>query len=239
MNNHLLADLTELGLWDPSLKNDLIANNGSVQADIPDNLKAIYKTVWEIKQVLVDMAADGDAFIDQSQSFNVHMSDANSGSSLAALLRVEEGPKTGMYYLRPAPPRRGQVHRGPGQGGAGRRRRRRRSSPRQGECGGERRGEESPPPGYGGGGDMAAKLACSLANKDDCACAARKKQATTDMCAANADANVSLRRRAPRATATSATGQIRCETKPHAARGNHLHQRGDRHHWTKREEVMF
>ena len=103
VNNHLLSDLTEMGLWDPSLKNDLIQDNGSVQKlDLPDNLKEIYKTVWEIKQrVLVDMAADRGAFIDQSQSFNVHMSDANSGKLTSLHFYAwKKGLKTGMYYLR-------------------------------------------------------------------------------------------------------------------------------------------
>ena len=103
VNQHLLSDLTELGLWDPSLKNNLIADNGSVMnIDIPDNLKAIYKTVWEIKQrILVDMAADRGAFIDQSQSFNVHMSDANSGKLTSLHFHAwKSGLKTGMYYLR-------------------------------------------------------------------------------------------------------------------------------------------
>ena len=103
VNNHLLADLTELGLWDPKFKNELIANNGSVQGlELPDDLKAIYKTVWEIKQrILVDMAADRGAFIDQSQSFNVHMSDANSGKLTSLHFYAwKKGLKTGMYYLR-------------------------------------------------------------------------------------------------------------------------------------------
>lgn len=103
VNQHLLSDLTELGLWDPELKNELIANNGSVQdLEIPDNLKDIYKTVWEIKQrVLVDMAADRGAFIDQSQSFNVHMSDPNSGKLTSLHFYAwKKGLKTGMYYLR-------------------------------------------------------------------------------------------------------------------------------------------
>jgi len=103
VNNHLLSDLTELGLWDPRLKNDLISNNGSVQGlDLPENLKAIYKTVWEIKQrILVDMAAARGAFIDQSQSFNVHMSDANSGKLTSLHFYAwKQGLKTGMYYLR-------------------------------------------------------------------------------------------------------------------------------------------
>jgi ribonucleoside-diphosphate reductase subunit M1 len=68
VNSHLLADLTRLGLWSPDLKNELVAANGSVQGlDIPEKLKALYKTVWEIKQrVIVDMAADRGAYIDQS-----------------------------------------------------------------------------------------------------------------------------------------------------------------------------
>ena len=103
VNQHLLSDLTELGLWDPELKNSLIANNGSVaDLEIPENLKAIYKTVWEIKQrILVDMAADRGAFIDQSQSFNVHMSDPNSGKLTSLHFYAwKKGLKTGMYYLR-------------------------------------------------------------------------------------------------------------------------------------------
>ena len=103
VNQHLLSDLTELGLWDPELKNSLIANNGSVaDLEIPENLKAIYKTVWEIKQrILVDMAADRGAFIDQSQSFNVHRSDPDSGKLTSLHFYAwKKGLKTGMYYLR-------------------------------------------------------------------------------------------------------------------------------------------
>lgn len=67
VNQHLLHDLNRLGLWSPDLKNELVAANGSVaDIDMPDNLKELYKTVWEIKQrTLVDMAADRGAFIDQ------------------------------------------------------------------------------------------------------------------------------------------------------------------------------
>lgn len=103
VNQHLLADLTRLGLWDADMKNELVAGNGSVQElDIPDNLKDLYKTVWEIKQrVLVDMAADRGAFIDQSQSFNVHMSDPNFGKLTSLHFHAwKMGLKTGMYYLR-------------------------------------------------------------------------------------------------------------------------------------------
>lgn len=104
VNQHLLSDLTELGLWTPALKNMLIASNGSIQAiqGIPDNLKAIYRTVWEVKQRhLVDMAADRGAYIDQSQSFNVHMSDPNFGKLTSLHFYAwKRGLKTGMYYLR-------------------------------------------------------------------------------------------------------------------------------------------
>ena len=103
VNQHLLHDLTRLGLWDADMKNELVAYNGSVQGlDIPDALKAVYKTVWEIKQrVLVDMAADRGAYIDQSQSFNVHMSDPNFGKLTSLHFYAwKKGLKTGMYYLR-------------------------------------------------------------------------------------------------------------------------------------------
>ena len=80
MNHHLLRDLTERDLWDDDMKNQLIANNGSIQniEGIPDDLKALYKTVWEISQkTILNMAADRGAFIDQSQSLNVHMTEAS------------------------------------------------------------------------------------------------------------------------------------------------------------------
>lgn len=103
VNQHLLSDLTRLGMWDSDMKNELVASNGSVQElDIPEDLKGLYKTVWEIKQrVLVDMAADRGAFIDQSQSFNVHMSDPNFGKLTSLHFHAwKSGLKTGMYYLR-------------------------------------------------------------------------------------------------------------------------------------------
>jgi len=103
VNQHLLSDLTAMGLWSPALKNHMVAANGSVQGlPIPDELKKIYKTVWEVKQrTLVDMAADRGAYIDQSQSFNVHMSDANFGKLTSLHFHAwKKGLKTGMYYLR-------------------------------------------------------------------------------------------------------------------------------------------
>ncbi|EEH59330.1 uncharacterized protein MICPUCDRAFT_31349 [Micromonas pusilla CCMP1545] len=151
VNQHLLNDLTELGLWDPKLKNELIANNGSVQGlDIPDHLKAIYKTVWEIKQrVLVDMAADRGAFIDQSQSFNVHMSDANSGKLTSLHFYAwKKGLKTGMYYLR-SRAAADAVKFTVDQAGKG-------------------NAQKSADPDMEEEARMAAKLACSLANKDEC-----------------------------------------------------------------------
>ena len=103
VNQHLLHDLTEMGLWTKQFKNELIAANGSVAGlDLSDNLKSVYKTVWEVKQrTLIDMAADRGAFIDQSQSFNVHMSDANFGKLTSLhFYGWKKGLKTGMYYLR-------------------------------------------------------------------------------------------------------------------------------------------
>jgi len=78
VNPHLLKDLTERGLWDAQMKNKLIANNGSVQSitEIPAEIRALYKTVWELSQkTVIDMAADRGAFIDQSQSLNIHIAE--------------------------------------------------------------------------------------------------------------------------------------------------------------------
>lgn len=112
VNKHLLKDLIEAGLWDDELKMELIASNGSVQetdpkvspkiAKIPAEIKALYKTVWEVSQkVLIDMAADRGAFIDQSQSFNVHIGEPNFGKMTSMhFYGWKKGLKTGMYYLR-------------------------------------------------------------------------------------------------------------------------------------------
>lgn len=107
VNHHLLRDLTESGLWNEDMKNDLIANNGSIQNidGIPDDLKALYKTVWEIPQrVVVKMAADRGAFIDQSQSLNIHIAEPNFGKLTSMHFYAWKlGLKTGMYYLRTKP----------------------------------------------------------------------------------------------------------------------------------------
>lgn len=104
VNKHLLHDLTEMGLWSPTLKNQIIYENGSVMniSTIPDDLKAIYKTVWEIKQrTLVDMAVDRGCYIDQSQSLNIHMDQPNFGKLTSLHFYAwSKGLKTGMYYLR-------------------------------------------------------------------------------------------------------------------------------------------
>lgn len=107
VNHHLLKDLTELGLWDESMKHKLIAHNGSVQHidEIPDELKKLYKTVWEISQrTLINMAAERGAYIDQSQSFNVHIAEPNFGKLTSMHFYAwRKGLKTGMYYLRTRP----------------------------------------------------------------------------------------------------------------------------------------
>jgi ribonucleoside-diphosphate reductase alpha chain len=104
VNKHLLKDLVSLGIWNEDLKNKLISANGSVQSisEIPDNLKALYKTAWELSQkAIIDMSADRGAFICQSQSLNIFMENANLGKLTSMHFYAwEKGLKTGMYYLR-------------------------------------------------------------------------------------------------------------------------------------------
>merc|ERR1712166_1075908 len=91
------------GLWTDEARMQLIAHNGSVQnVDLPSDIKELYKTVWEIKQRRVlDMAADRGAYIDQSQSLNIHMIDATTAKlSSMHFHGWQLGLKTGMYYLR-------------------------------------------------------------------------------------------------------------------------------------------
>lgn len=107
INRHLVDDLLKLNLWTPSIRNEIIARQGSVQgiAGIPADLQLLYRTVWEIKQrSLVEMAADRGAYIDQSQSFNVHLP-APTYAQLTSLhfFAWKIGLKTGMYYLRTRP----------------------------------------------------------------------------------------------------------------------------------------
>lgn len=106
-NQHLLKDLIERGLWNDNIKNMIIAHNGSVQQvpDIPDDLKKLYKTVWELSQrVIIDMAADRGAFVDQSQSLNLFMAEPTNGKLTSMhFYSWQKGLKTGMYYLRSRP----------------------------------------------------------------------------------------------------------------------------------------
>ncbi len=104
VNKHLMKDLVKLGLWNDDLKNELIGANGSVQNIdvIPDNIKELYKTVWEMKMKdIIDMAADRGAFIDQSQSLNLFIENPNFAKLTSMhFYGWKKGLKTGMYYLR-------------------------------------------------------------------------------------------------------------------------------------------
>lgn len=104
VNKHLLKDLISLGVWNDNLKNRLIAENGSVQniAEVPQEMKDIYKTVWEIKQrAIIDMAADRGAYICQSQSLNLFVDQPNFAKLTSMHFHAwRKGLKTGMYYLR-------------------------------------------------------------------------------------------------------------------------------------------
>ena len=108
VNKHLMRELMERGIWSESLKQKIIAMNGSVQeiAEIPDEIKPIYKTSWELKQrTLIDMAAARGAFICQSQSLNLFVADPTY-SKLTSMhfYSWKKGLKTGCYYLRTKAP---------------------------------------------------------------------------------------------------------------------------------------
>merc|ERR1712178_476008 len=103
VNRHLLKDLISRGLWSDDLRMQLVAHNGSVQhLDLPSDIKELYKTVWETEQrIVLDMAADRGAYIDQSQSLNIHMTDASTAKlSSMHFHGWQLGLKTGIYYLR-------------------------------------------------------------------------------------------------------------------------------------------
>lgn len=173
VNHHLLRDLTERDLWDDEMKNQMIASNGSIQnLDLPDELKALYKTVWEIPQkVILKMAADRGAFIDQSQSLNVHIAEPNFGKLTSMhFYGWKLGLKTGMYYLRTKAAtaaiqftvdktklRASEAAKS--------------ESTKNGKKSGEDKSDESTANGQGDvvrlEQNMAAMM-CSLANKDDC-----------------------------------------------------------------------
>ena len=104
VNKHLVEDLKKVGLWSKEMKDIMVKAGGSVQniVDVPDNIKQLYKTVWEISQkCIIDMAADRGRFIDQSQSMNLFMeSPTLSKLSSMHMYAWKAGLKTGMYYLR-------------------------------------------------------------------------------------------------------------------------------------------
>jgi ribonucleoside-diphosphate reductase alpha subunit len=103
-NKHLMKDLISAGLWSETMRQKLISANGSIQGipEIPQNIKDIYKTVWEISQKsIIDMSADRGAYICQSQSLNIHLTDPNFGKLTSMHFYAwKKGLKTGMYYLR-------------------------------------------------------------------------------------------------------------------------------------------
>ncbi|MDB9834724.1 ribonucleoside-diphosphate reductase subunit alpha [Candidatus Poseidoniaceae archaeon] len=104
LNKHLVRDLIALDLWSIGMKDEILRHKGSIQAieGIPGHIKELYKTTWEIKQRhVLDMAADRGAYVDQSQSMNIHMVDANPAKVTSMhFYGWKQGLKTGMYYLR-------------------------------------------------------------------------------------------------------------------------------------------
>jgi len=104
VNKHLVEDLKKAGLWSKEMKDLMVKAGGSIQniVDIPESIKELYKTVWEISQkCIIDMAADRGRFIDQSQSMNLFMeSPTMSKLSSMHMYGWKAGLKTGMYYLR-------------------------------------------------------------------------------------------------------------------------------------------
>lgn len=107
INKYLIKDLKDLNLWNTEMKNEIISNRGSIQniARIPNNLKEVYKTIWEIKQKsIIDHAVARSPFVDQSQSMNLYMGSPTYAKLSAALFYGwKNGLKTGCYYLRSLP----------------------------------------------------------------------------------------------------------------------------------------
>ena len=107
VNKYLVNDLIKLNLWSKDMKNRIIMTEGSIQEipEIPNDIKELYKTVWEIKQkVLIELAADRGAYIDQSQSLNLFMADPDFQKLTSMhFYSWKLGLKTGIYYLRSKP----------------------------------------------------------------------------------------------------------------------------------------
>lgn len=109
VNKHLVRDLLELGLWTTTIKNQIVANNGSVQniSEIPEHLREVYKTVWEIKQKrMMDLAVARGPYICQSQSLNLYQENPQFAKMSAMHFHAwKSGLKTGQYYFRSRPAR--------------------------------------------------------------------------------------------------------------------------------------
>ena len=107
INEHMVRDLDKLGLWNAEMKDKVIFYNGSIQQidEIPQNIKDLYRTAWEIKQkVIIDMAADRQPFVDQSQSMNLFFEEPKDKELTGAFFYGHKrGLKTGSYYLRTRP----------------------------------------------------------------------------------------------------------------------------------------
>ena len=107
INEHMVRDLNKLGLWNTEMKDKVIFYNGSIQniEEIPQNIKDLYRTAWEIKQkVIIDMAADRQPFVDQSQSMNLFFEEPKDKELTGAFFYGHKrGLKTGSYYLRTRP----------------------------------------------------------------------------------------------------------------------------------------
>jgi ribonucleotide reductase alpha subunit len=104
INRHLVKDLEALNLWNESMKNQIILSNGSIQSikEIPDTIKPLYKTVWEIKQkYIIDHALARQPFVDQSQSMNLYFEKIDiSKVKNAIFYGWKRGIKTGCYYMK-------------------------------------------------------------------------------------------------------------------------------------------
>jgi ribonucleotide reductase alpha subunit len=109
LNKHLARDLKEIDLWNKDIVNKIIENDGSVQSieEIPDHIKEVYKTVWEIKQnIIVKYAAMRAPFVDQTQSMNIFFEHpTNKLLSSLHMAGWKSGLKTGNYYIRSKPSR--------------------------------------------------------------------------------------------------------------------------------------
>jgi ribonucleoside-diphosphate reductase alpha chain len=107
LNKYLVRDLIQLGLWDSQMKNRILANNGSIQSiqEIPESLRELYKTVWEIKQrTVIDQSADRGPFVCHTQSLNLYVEDPDFKKIMNMhFYSWKKELKTGLYYLRTRP----------------------------------------------------------------------------------------------------------------------------------------